>query len=722
MLSTVDERPAFVSVVSLLTCCLWIYLNWGCQVTEQRSLHFHNDYHESKQCIETFQDTILPIEKSLFGQQRYPILGRVILMRPIKDYKPLPSETIKARFEISTRKGNKSDIDFEAKERLDDPLLERLCNQSDRKNIPFSLTELSETNFDPKKRTIIMVPGYLTADHVPWMHNHTNTWLELEDFNIIMVTWKSANQGAYEQAVSNVPLVARQIIILLHYLTQLNNIELSEPNFMSNIHIVGHSLGAHIGAMIGRDFQGQIGRLSGLDPAGPILDEFQPFYRIDKQHAKLVDVYHSNMGIINRLTLVCSAYYDGYVESTIAWMLRAVCPWASNMAVEANSSLPGSWFGIDKAIGHLDYYLNDGRKQPGCQDLSHLCDHGRAAEMVKEVLDYEKFLRRAFGNDSTKDRSRQLSGFRAGDYHTFIHGLNYVQFKPCQWMLQDPYENNLNYNKKRSLNDCTVPIDFISPPKDFRKTLIQRYGLNLSGSAPPNSVFLKTTKQEPLLGDHLLLKLKLSPESDWDNTCRYQLHATFGDDEMIITKTGDQLELIDHDMLAYPIRNPENKMSRLMLEEMVDEPECFQEPDFQPQVKGKFFPNSIFIKILAKTPKASKETGNHSSKSSESVLEIQNRQSRSSSKCQLDLLYILVQPIWDNERTLYGIYTTNDDFYAPFDVMNSTEFLPDDPRHRVRLTGGDQRDHASLRIVYIDPMTTMKTNYNPRLHVFAKNL
>ena len=68
------------------------------------------------------------------------------------------------------------------------------------------------------------------------------------------------------------------------------------------IHIVGHSLGSHVAAHIGRQIQesglGKVGRITALDPAKPWFDGSNRPQRIGKNDADFVDVIHTNSGSI----------------------------------------------------------------------------------------------------------------------------------------------------------------------------------------------------------------------------------------------------------------------------------------------------------------------------------------------------------------------------------------------------------------------------------------
>lgn len=64
-----------------------------------------------------------------------------------------------------------------------------------------------------------------------------------------------------------------------------------------DVHIIGHSLGAHIAGNAARYFGGNIGRVTGLDPAGPL---FLPTARdaIWPMDAQFVDIIHTCVGIL----------------------------------------------------------------------------------------------------------------------------------------------------------------------------------------------------------------------------------------------------------------------------------------------------------------------------------------------------------------------------------------------------------------------------------------
>lgn len=68
-----------------------------------------------------------------------------------------------------------------------------------------------------------------------------------------------------------------------------------------SIHLIGHSLGSHIAGFTGKQFMEltarKVGRISGLDPAGPCFSLVAPELRLQAGDAHFVDVIHTDGGV-----------------------------------------------------------------------------------------------------------------------------------------------------------------------------------------------------------------------------------------------------------------------------------------------------------------------------------------------------------------------------------------------------------------------------------------
>ncbi|XP_045719575.1 lipase member I isoform X2 [Mirounga angustirostris] len=170
-------------------------------------------------------------------------------------------------------------------------------------------------NFSISKKTVWLIHGYRPTGSSPtWLQNFLRILLNQEDINIIVVDWnRGATTFLYNRAVKNTRKVA---VSLSGYIRNL----LKHGASLGNFHFIGMSLGAHISGFVGKIFQGQLGRITGLDPAGPKFSGRSFNDRLDYTDAKFVDVIHSDT----------------------------------------------NGLGIKEPLGHVDFYPNGGKTQPGC--------------------------------------------------------------------------------------------------------------------------------------------------------------------------------------------------------------------------------------------------------------------------------------------------------------------------------------------------------------------
>ncbi|GFQ65445.1 inactive pancreatic lipase-related protein 1 [Trichonephila clavata] len=220
-----------------------------------------------------------------------------------------------------------------------------------------TLESLENSTFDPTFQTKFIIHGFMSdLDYDDVRFQMKDSLLKLDDFNVILVDWTAANGLPYSQAVANTRVVGAIVARLIHFLMNETGIT------ADSVHIIGHSLGAHTAGYAGERIP-HLGRITGLDPAAPYFQDLDPEVRLDVTDADFVDVIHS----------------DG-----------------------AEFILEG--LGISAPIGHMDFYPNGGRRQPGCvfassQDnamgkyinyttkwIQNGCDHGRANAFFQESI------------------------------------------------------------------------------------------------------------------------------------------------------------------------------------------------------------------------------------------------------------------------------------------------------------------------------------------------
>lgn len=177
---------------------------------------------------------------------------------------------------------------------------------------------LSKSNFVGSKETKLIIHGYGSWSNKTWVKQTIAELLKHDDYNVIAVDWKSGARTLYPQAASNTRVVGAQTSLLINL---LRNVMGAKPQKM---HLIGHSLGAHVAGYTGKR-QSKLGRITGLDPAGPYFESTQPIVRLDRADAHFVDIVHTDTGGLFDFAL-----------------------------------------GIQESIGHIDVYANGGEYQPGC--------------------------------------------------------------------------------------------------------------------------------------------------------------------------------------------------------------------------------------------------------------------------------------------------------------------------------------------------------------------
>ncbi|KAG0719866.1 Pancreatic triacylglycerol lipase [Chionoecetes opilio] len=182
------------------------------------------------------------------------------------------------------------------------------------------------SSFSARRPTKVIIHGFLDHTGVTWMLDMVRALLAAQDLNVVTVDWSGGSQALYSQATANTRLVALEVAHLIHFLQDKVALE---PR---HVHIIGHSLGSHTAGYVGERVLG-LGRITGLDPAEPFFQFMPPAVRLDPSDALLVDVIHTDADSIFNF---------------------------------------GAGFGMRQPVGHIDFYPNDGRSQPGCDSLARV--------------------------------------------------------------------------------------------------------------------------------------------------------------------------------------------------------------------------------------------------------------------------------------------------------------------------------------------------------------
>uniref|UniRef100_A0A2A4J5Z0 Lipase domain-containing protein n=1 Tax=Heliothis virescens TaxID=7102 RepID=A0A2A4J5Z0_HELVI len=196
--------------------------------------------------------------------------------------------------------------------------------------------------FNPNNPFRIFLHGFTDDPTKDSYKNISNAFLAQGDCNILALDASSLIRWLYLRSTTMTRFIGEKLGGMLAALVNAG----VDP---SNIHLIGHSLGSHISGFTGKTFRNLtgtlIGRISGLDPAGPCFADLEVPLRLSKEDAEFVDIIHTDAGV----------------------------------------------YGLDEQIGHVDFYPNSGSEQPNC--LFQTCSHSRAWLLYAEsVLSRDAFL------------------------------------------------------------------------------------------------------------------------------------------------------------------------------------------------------------------------------------------------------------------------------------------------------------------------------------------
>lgn len=389
----------------------------------------------------------------------------------------------------------------------------RICLKSSKtcEDYPYDLVSLKSSPFRPDRRTVIVIHGFKPPgiqyipffDTTSWLEKIANLWHKA-DVNVIRVYWDS---GIYDVAVAETKYVARQTILLLYYLAELNGISIDDESFLKNIYLIGHSLGAHIAGFIGKEFDGQIGRITGLDPAGPRFYGLDPRYRLDRGDALFVDAMHTNL-IEKLVDRNCSVKSD----------MEKICR-----------------YGTVVDSGHVDLYVNDGSRQPSCDKLRDFfgCSHKRSIDYYISLLEPSLEISR---NGQEDHKGARFMAYPSDTYKDFSTGQSFAYLCPITSI--DAHDLTA-----ADMYRCSLPVDYLASSEEYRKELTEEFNLN---PAAINRYYLLTSK--PYVSHHYMLRINVRKGSSRvppGKNCSFE--AKFSRDGQISKYSFSDYKLLSHD-------------------------------------------------------------------------------------------------------------------------------------------------------------------------------
>lgn len=160
---------------------------------------------------------------------------------------------------------------------------------------PANFITYGDKPIDPNAETFVLTHGLNNTYQEPWIQDAAKTLRQQHpNANIVMVDWDSGGANPVRGTLGY-PIVAantRQIG------EQLGNYLATSGVNGQKTTLVGHSLGAQVSGVAGRQFRArtgqQLGTIVGLDPAGPLFNNAPNQLKLDRTDARNVVGIHTS--------------------------------------------------------------------------------------------------------------------------------------------------------------------------------------------------------------------------------------------------------------------------------------------------------------------------------------------------------------------------------------------------------------------------------------------
>ncbi|XP_023019189.2 phospholipase A1 3 [Leptinotarsa decemlineata] len=279
------------------------------------------------------------------------VSGQFSLPNPFKSLKlPTPDSFLQKLFNVTSGQLVELVNNFSFEEILTEHVT-FLWYQPDGSTIPLNLN-CDGYHVDKDAPIKFVVHGWQSSGDQDFVKDMAKSYHKIGVHHVYGVDWSPHSTKHYLHSARGTKKIGE--IVGQFVMNAISN----NTDFLRNVHLIGHSLGAQVSGFAGKHIQElttglKVGRITGLDAASPLFEFPIPLpihLRINREDAAYVDGIHTNAGFL------------GY-------------------------SIP---------FGNADYYVNyGGPVQPGCYDInifeSFVCSHGKSHSIYSKTITNRKY-------------------------------------------------------------------------------------------------------------------------------------------------------------------------------------------------------------------------------------------------------------------------------------------------------------------------------------------
>ncbi|XP_049823455.1 inactive pancreatic lipase-related protein 1 isoform X2 [Aethina tumida] len=201
-------------------------------------------------------------------------------------------------------------------------------------------TNCNDIDLGKEDVLMILVHDFTSNGYTGWIKNLAlQLLIKSKNRKILSVDWQKGAEPPFDQAAANARVVALEIKYFVKKLEE-------KTCKRAKLHIVGHGMGAHIAGYVGATCDVGVDKITALDPTGLKFAGMPDAVRLNPNNAIFVEVLHT----------------------------------------DASDSLSQ---GTKFQFGHVDYYLNEAKTQPGCIEER---TYNELDEVTFEDLDESRIL------------------------------------------------------------------------------------------------------------------------------------------------------------------------------------------------------------------------------------------------------------------------------------------------------------------------------------------